>query len=279
MVMHYAAGQARVGSDRMHGRESVPVVILCGGQGTRLREHTEYIPKPLVQIGEQPILWHIMKHFQRHALTRFVLCLGYKGEKIKSFVLDYGAMSRDFTVTLGRPETLAFHRSLDEELEITVADTGVDSMTGARVKRVERYLPDGPFMVTYGDGVSDVDLNSLLAFHRAHGRLATVTAVHPESRFGVIEADNTGRALRFREKPRIDGLVNAGFFVFNRPVLDYLSSDPACVLEQQPLEHLARDGELMVYRHDGFFHTLDTYRDYLALNALWSEGKAPWRTW
>ena len=261
-------------------RSEMAVVILCGGQGTRLREHTESIPKPLVQIGDQPILWHIMKHFQVHALTNFVLCLGYKGEKIKSYVLDYQAMSRDFTMSLGRPDALTFHSPLAEsDLRVTLAETGPDSMTGSRVKRVERYLPEGPFMVTYGDGVSDVDVSALLRFHKSHGRLATVTAIQPESRFGVIEIDGADRAMRFREKPRIDGLVNAGFLVFERGVLDYLSADPSCVLEREPLERLAHDGQLMVYRHDGFFHTLDTYRDYLALNALWSEGRAPWRTW
>ncbi|MBM3545745.1 MAG: glucose-1-phosphate cytidylyltransferase [Alphaproteobacteria bacterium] len=256
------------------------VVILCGGQGTRLREHTEYVPKPLVQIGDQPILWHIMKHFQKHAFTSFVLCLGYKGDKIKSYILDYGAMSRDFTVSLGRPESAVFHSPIaEEDLEVTLAETGSDAMTGSRVKRVARYLSDGPFMVTYGDGVSDVDVTALLAFHRSHGKLATVTAVMPESRFGVIETDEGGRAVRFREKPQTDGLVNAGFFVFEPAVLDYLSVDPSCILEREPLERLARDGQLMVFRHDGFFHTLDTYRDYLALNALWAEGRAPWRSW
>jgi glucose-1-phosphate cytidylyltransferase len=264
----------------MAERAKTRVVILCGGQGTRLREHTEFVPKPLVQVGGRPVLWHIMKHFQTHRLTSFVLCLGYKGEQIKHYVLDYGVMSRDFTMTLGRPETLAFHGSIDEaDLEVTLADTGSDSMTGARVKRVECYLPEGPFMVTYGDGVSDVDVTALLAFHRSHGKLATVTAVRPESRFGVIEVDGSSRALRFREKPQTDGLVNAGFFVFERAALDYLDADPSCTLEREPLERLAADGQLMVYRHDGFFHTLDTYRDFLALNALWSEGRAPWRTW
>jgi glucose-1-phosphate cytidylyltransferase len=264
----------------MPSAENPMVVILCGGQGTRLREHTESIPKPLVPIGDQPILWHIIKHFRSHGFARFVLCLGYKSDKIKQYFLGYNAMSRDFTMRMGHPENLAFHRALEEEdIEVTLAETGIDSMTGARVRRIERYLPDAPFVVTYGDGVSDVDLRALLAFHRSHGRAATVTAVRPESRFGVIETDDASRATGFREKPRLDGLVSAGYFVFERRVLDYVSADASCVLEREPLERLAREGDLMVYRHDGFFHTLDTYRDYLALNAIWSEGNAPWKSW
>ncbi len=264
----------------MQKAEKTAVVILCGGQGTRLREHTESIPKPLVSIGDRPILWHIMKHFQVHGLDRFVLCLGYKGDQIKRYFLDYRTMSRDLTMTMGKPECAVFYQPLNEEdLEVTLADTGSDSMTGARVRRIARYLPDAPFIVTYGDGVSNVDLAALLRFHRSHGKLATVTATYPESRFGVIETDADSRVMRFREKPKLDGLVSVGYFVFERRVLDYLSADASCILEREPLERLAHDGELMVFRHEGFFQPLDTYRDYLALNALWSEERAPWKTW
>lgn len=255
------------------------VVILCGGQGTRLREETEYRPKPLVEIGGRPILWHIMKLYAHHGFSDFVLCLGYKGNMVKEHFLNYEAMNNDFTVRLGRPYHITCHDAHGEQdFRVTLADTGAETMTGGRVLRVKRYVGDDTFMVTYGDGVADIDIGALLNFHRAHGKLATVTAVRPASRFGVLDVADDGGVTRFREKPQTDGLVNAGFFVFDRKVFDYLGGDDS-VLEREPLERLAAEKQLTAYRHTGFFYAMDTYREYKALNDLWAAGKAPWKVW
>lgn len=256
------------------------VVILCGGQGTRLREETEFRPKPLVDIGGRPILLHIMKLYAHYGFREFVLCLGYKGHMIKEHFLDYEAMNNDFTVSLGATRTVQHHGSHEEDgFTVTLADTGLDAMTGSRLKTVQKYVHDDTCMVTYGDGLSDVDIKALLAFHRQHGKLATVTTHRPISRFGVLELDSTGRVSSFSEKPQIDGWVNIGFFVFDRRVFDYLKADPSCVLEQEPLKKLARDGQLVAYRHDGFFFAMDTYREFKYLNELWESGAAPWKVW
>jgi glucose-1-phosphate cytidylyltransferase len=256
------------------------VVILCGGQGTRLREETEFRPKPLVEIGGRPILWHIMKAYGHYGFTDFVLCLGYRGSMIKEFFLNYGPMNNDFTLSLGGSRGLAYHGAHDEEdFRVTLADTGIDVMTGSRIARIRRYVDDDTFMVTYGDGVSDVDLERLLSFHRAHGRLATVTTVRPTSRFGVLDVSTDGRVLSFAEKPRLDGRVSAGFFVFERAVFEYLSDDPGCVLEGEPMERLVKEGQLVAYQHDGFFYAMDTFREFKLLNDLWATGEAPWRVW
>ena len=256
------------------------VVILCGGQGTRLREETEYRPKPLVEVGGRPILWHIMKLYAHHGLRDFVLCLGYRGTMIKEYFLNYEAMNNDFTIRLGQRNEIEYHGSHQEQgFRVTLADTGHDAMTGARVKRVERYLDDDTFLVTYGDGLSDVNIAALLAFHRAHGRLATITTVHPTSRYGQVALSNDDLVYDFVEKPQTEGWASAGFFVFSRRVLDYLSLDPTCVLEREPLQRLARDGQLVAFRHDGFFYAMDTYREYLHLNELWDSGQAPWAVW
>jgi glucose-1-phosphate cytidylyltransferase len=258
----------------------VKVVILCGGQGTRLREETEYRPKPLVDVGGRPILWHIMKLYAHYGLRDFVLCLGYRGTMIKDYFLNYEAMNNDFTVCLGQRNEIEYHGSHQEQdFRVTLADTGLDSMTGARVKRIERYIDDDTFLVTYGDGLSDVNIDDLLRFHRSHGRLATVTTVHPVSRYGLVALDNDGLVYDFAEKPQAEGWASAGFFVFNRRVLDYLSLDVTCVLEREPLERLAQVGQLMAYRHEGFFYAMDTYREYMHLNELWDSGQAPWAVW
>ena len=252
-------------------------VILCGGLGTRLREQTEFRPKPMVEVGGKPILWHIMKTFAHHGITEFVVCIGYKGEVIKEYFLDYEARNNDFTITLGRSHDLEFHdQHLESDWRVTVADTGHDTQTGGRVKRVQRYVGDERFMVTYGDGVADVDIGQLVAFHEAHGKAATLTSVRPLSRFGVLDLEGGGAVRDFREKPQVDGWVNAGWFVFEPSVFDYLNDD--CVLEQAPLEALAKDGELMAYRHDGFWQPMDTYRESKLLNDLWDTG-APWKVW
>ena len=256
------------------------VIILCGGQGTRLREETEYRPKPLVNVGNRPVLWHIMKIYAHHGFRDFVLCLGYRGNMIKEYFLNYEAMNNDFTVCLGHKNHVRYHGThTEQDFYVTLADTGVETMTGARIKRVERYVNGDAFMVAYGDTLSDLDIRELVRFHRSHGRLATVTTVRPVSRFGVLEFDAEGRVVDFAEKPQLDGWVSAGFFVFNRGVFDYLSADSDCVLEREPLERLAKEGELMVYQHDGFFYAMDTYREYLYLNQLWNSGAAPWKRW
>jgi len=259
---------------------STRVIVLCGGQGTRLREETEYRPKALVDLGGRPVLWHIMKLYAHYGFRDFVLCLGYRGNMIKEYFLNYEAMNNDFTIRLGKSNRIT-HRGAHQEQDfnVTLAETGLDAMTGARVNRVKKYIDDDTFMVTYGDGLADVDLGQLLAFHQSHGRLATVTAVHPASRFGFLQLGSDGGVTNFAEKPRVDGWASAGYFVFNRRVFDYLSDDPACVLEREPLERLASENQLMAYQHDGFFYAMDTYREYLHLNELWNSKQAPWAIW
>jgi len=259
----------------------VKVVVLCGGLGTRLREETEFRPKPLVEIGGRPILWHIMKIYARHGFREFVLCLGYRGQMIKEYFLNYEAMNNDFTICLGRQHQITYHDAhAEQDFHVTLAETGAETMTGGRVKRVEKYVgDDDTFLVTYGDGVADLDIGAVVDFHRRHGRLATITTVHPFSRFGVLDVDDEGRVQEFAEKPLMQGWASAGFFVFDRRVFDYLSGDEACVLEREPLERLAAGGQLMAYRHNGFFYTMDTYREYTYLNELWAAGRAPWKVW
>jgi glucose-1-phosphate cytidylyltransferase len=257
------------------------VVILCGGQGTRLREETEFRPKPLVSVGERPILWHIMKLFSHAGLRDFVLCLGYRGAMIKEYFLNYEAMNNDFTICLGKSPSMHFHDAHDEQdFHVCLADTGQETMTGGRLKRVARYIDSDTFILTYGDGLADVDVPALLEFHQSHGRLATVTTVRPPSRFGILELEPDGRVSHFAEKPQSQGWASAGFFVFNRKVLDHLDGEgDDCVLERRPLERLSAEGELMAYRHNGFFFAMDTYREYQYLNELWIKGEAPWKVW
>ncbi|MCE5302030.1 MAG: glucose-1-phosphate cytidylyltransferase [Planctomycetaceae bacterium] len=255
-------------------------VILCGGVGTRLREETEFRPKPLVEVGGRPILWHIMKTFAHYRLNQFVLCLGYRGNMIKEYFLNYEAMNNDFTIGLGHAQDIRYHGDHEErDFEVTLVDTGIDTMTGGRIKRIERYIDDDTFMVTYGDGVADVDIGRLLEFHRTHGKLATVTTVRPVSRFGLVHLDDDGLVRRFAEKPQTEGWVNAGFFVFNRRVFDYFDGGDSCVMEHEPLERLAADRQMVAYRHEGFFFAMDTYREYEVLNRIWNSGNAPWKVW
>jgi glucose-1-phosphate cytidylyltransferase len=254
----------------------VKIVLLAGGLGTRMREETEYKPKPMVEVGGRPVLWHLMKVFAAHGQTDFVVCTGYRGDVIKDYFLNYEARTNDFTAHLGSASRIEVHGNHGDDWRVTVADTGANTQTGGRVKRVGKYV-DGRFMVTYGDGLADVDIASLLAFHNSHGKLATVTTVRPLSRFGVMDIGNDGLVQRFREKPLTDDYVNVGFFVFEKEVLDYL--DEECVLEQAPLERLASEGQLMAYRHEGFWQPMDTYREYTMLNELWDAGDAPWKVW
>lgn len=254
-------------------------VILCGGLGTRMREETEYRPKPMVEVGGRPILWHILKYYAHFEVRDFVLCLGYKGQMIKEYFLNYEAMNSDFTMSLGRLSAISYHAAHEEQdFRVTLAETGADSMTGARVARVRRYVGNQRFCVTYGDGLTDLDFGAALRFHEAHGRLATVVSVRPRSRFGILDVAGDGLVEAFAEKPELDGWASAGYFIFEPEVFDLLSDDPSCTLEREPLEQLAAAGQLMAYRHNGFFYAMDTYREYLALNELWQTGKAPWRT-
>jgi glucose-1-phosphate cytidylyltransferase len=256
------------------------VVILCGGQGTRIRDVTDDVPKPMIPIGSRPILWHIMKAYAQHGFPDFILCLGYKSWVIKRYFLDYQLASADFTMALKSPNHLQVHGpALEEDWRITLVETGLDAMTGCRVKRVEKYVTGDTFLLTYGDGVSDVDIRDLVRFHHSHGKTATVTAVQAPGRFGEIELDGH-RVLEFSEKPLIArGRINGGFFVCDRRLFDRLENDPALILEYAPLMQLAREGELMAYLHDGFWHPMDSSRDYKYLNDLWSSGQAPWSTW
>ena len=252
-------------------------VILAGGLGTRLSEETDSKPKPMVEVGGQPILWHIMKIFSKHDVRDFVIRLGYKGYLIKEYFLNYRLHLSDVTVNTATG-MVDFHRSGAEDWRVSLIETGLTTMTGGRLKRVRDYLGDGDFFLTYGDGVADVDLTALAAAHRLHGRLATVTSVIPPGRFGALEVE--GHEVRgFREKPAGDGAsINGGFFVLSPKVLDYVEGDET-VWEREPLEGLARDGELMAYPHQGFWQPMDTLRDKHRLEALWAQGQAPWKTW
>jgi len=253
--------------------------MLCGGLGTRLREETEFRPKPMVEIGGRPILWHIMKLYASAGYREFVLCLGYRGNMIKEYFLNYEAMNNDFTICLGRDSRIQYNNlHTEQDFKVTLADTGASTMTGGRVKRIQQYVDGETFMLTYGDGVSNVDINKLLAFHKSHGKLATVTAVVPSSRFGIVDTSQDGRVLQFVEKPKSENRASAGYFVFQREIFNYLNGDD-CILEREPLERLAAEGQLMAWEHNGFFYAMDTYREYEYLNDLWQKNQAPWKVW
>jgi glucose-1-phosphate cytidylyltransferase len=253
-------------------------VILAGGLGTRLAEETEAKPKPMVEIGGRPILWHIMKIYAAAGLSDFYICLGYKGYVIKEFFANYFLHTSDVTIDLS-DNKLTVHKSRSEAWRITLVDTGAETMTGGRLKAMQPYLTEGePFCFTYGDGVADIDIAGLIAFHRAHGRRATITAVSPPGRFGALNLEGD-RVTGFREKPAGDGgLINGGFFVADPSVLDLIEG-AATVWEQKPLETLAHSGDLAAFHHAGFWQPMDTLRDKLLLEELWMSGKAPWKTW
>ncbi len=256
------------------------VVILCGGRGTRFREETERRPKPMVEIGDRPIVWHIMKHFARYGFTDFVLCLGYKGSMIKEYFLNYEAVNSDFTITLGKRGSVELYGGHTEDgWRITLADTGQDALTGARVKRAQKYIGNERFFLTYGDGVSNVELDRLLSDHEARGTIGSVTGVAPPGRFGELTLEED-RVASFTEKPEVTGgFINGGFFVFEPAFFEYVSEQDDCILERAPLERLAQERQLGVYRHPGFWQCIDTYRDYTYVTDLWAAGNAPWKTW
>ena len=253
----------------------IQVVILCGGEGTRLREETQNTPKPLLPIGTDPILLHIMRIYAGYGFRRFILCLGYRGSMIKDFFLDFDVRSRDMKLNLATGEKQFLTDGLGTDWDVVFAETGTKTQTGARLARIAKYIDGEEFLCTYGDGVCDVDLAALVAFHRAHGRLATMTGIETHSPFGLVRTDGS-QVIGFSEKPKVPGLINGGYFVFNRRVFDYLSEQPDCILEREPLEGLTRDGQLQVYRHSGFWQCMDTFKDYQLLNAMWEQGSAPW---
>jgi glucose-1-phosphate cytidylyltransferase len=259
----------------------IPVVILCGGMGTRLREASEKLPKPLVDVGGRPILWHIMKTYANFGFRRFVLCLGYKSDQIRRYFLDYREHSNDFTLELAGGDSPRWHgNGSAEDWEITFVDTGLLTGTGARVRRIADYLDKDLFLLTYGDGIGDVNIAGMVEQHLESGRLGTVTGVHPSSRYGEMHVEGDV-VEEFNEKPTLaTGWVSGGFFAFNRLVAEkYLNDDPSLMLEQLPLQTLAADGELGVFRHEGFWMGMDTFRDWTELNALWDAGDAPWKVW
>jgi glucose-1-phosphate cytidylyltransferase len=253
-------------------------VILAGGLGTRLAEETGVKPKPMVEIGANPILWHILKLYSNHGITEFVICLGYKGYVIKEYFANYFLHSSDVTFDLAN-NSMEVHNKSSEPWKVTLIDTGEETMIGGRIKRIIDYVKDDEcFCLTYGDGVSDIDIDASIEFHRKEGRLATVTAVQPPGRFGAIEMDGS-RVTGFMEKPQGDGgWINGGFFVLSPKVVDYIDGD-STVWEKEPMENLAKDGELSVYIHDGFWHPMDTLRDKRYLESLWESGNAPWKLW
>jgi glucose-1-phosphate cytidylyltransferase len=255
------------------------VVILCGGFGTRLREETEIKPKPMVEIGGKPILWHIMKTFAHHGYDEFVLCLGYKGDMIKNYFLNYAQLNNDFSIELGSGNIQVHDNHEETEWKVTLVNTGPNAMTGARVKRIERYIDGDQFLLTYGDGVTDLNINELVDFHKSRNKIGTVTGVAPPSHYGELDVSGDD-VVSFQEKPNSrESFISGGYFVFNREIFRYLSADDACVLERAPLEILSKDGQLSVYGYSGFWQCMDTYRDYMFLNELWDQGDAKWKVW
>ena len=256
------------------------VVILCGGLGTRLREETEYRPKPMVPVGGRPILWHIMKLYARHGHRDFVLCLGYKGEVIKDYFRNYLWNTSDVTLTLGRNPQIRYHNTHEEEdWTVTLLETGQDTQTGGRLRRALAHVPDDRFLFTYGDGLTDSDINASVRFHESHGAVATVTAVRPSGRFGELAMD--GQTITaFTEKPDQENTyISGGFMVLDRRIRDYLDPEDSCIFEKGPMERLVREGQLKAYKHEGFWQCMDTYREQQMLDRMWQQGKAPWKTW
>ncbi|MFC1540664.1 glucose-1-phosphate cytidylyltransferase [Candidatus Margulisiibacteriota bacterium] len=256
------------------------VVILCGGRGTRMEGETEIRPKPLVEIGGRPILWHIMKTYASYGFNDFVLCLGYKGSMIKEYFYHYYALMNDFTISMDGENKIEYHNKPDEmDWKVTLVDTGLNTLKGARIKRIQKYIDGDMFLLTYGDGVSDVDIEKTIQFHEQHGKIGTLTGVRPPSRFGDLLVKN-GQVLDFTEKSQTSaGMINGGFFVLNRKIFDYLTDDESCDFENGALEKLAKDSQMMVYEHKGSWECMDTLRETEHLNELWRENNAFWKVW
>lgn len=254
------------------------VVILAGGFGTRISEESHLKPKPMIEIGDKPILWHIMKLYSAYGFNEFVICCGYKQYVIKEYFADYYLHNCDVTFDFAEDNRMTIHNNEAEPWRVTLVDTGLNTMTGGRIKRIQKYIGDDSFMITYGDGVSDVNINQLLEFHRAHGKIGTMTAVQPEGRFGVLELEEN-KVKSFREKDKRDGgWINCGFMVMESKIFDYIKDDTT-IFEREPLEKLAKEGQLECFRHDGFWQCMDTMRDKEKLEKLWSSSQAPWKVW
>ena len=255
------------------------VLLLAGGFGTRLSEETDVRPKPMVEIGGKPILWHIMKIYSTYGFNEFVVLLGYKGYYIKEYFANYFLHQSDITIDMSNNQ-MEVHNNSSEPWKVTLIDTGLNSMTGGRIKRAQEYIGNETFMLTYGDGVADINIDALLDFHKAHGKALTMTSAQPDGRFGALDIGKNNQVLEFKEKPKGDGSwINAGYFVCEPKVLDYITEGDATVFEQTPLMNLAKDGEIFTYKHDGFWMPMDTLRDKNLLNTMWSENKAPWKIW
>jgi glucose-1-phosphate cytidylyltransferase len=253
-------------------------VILAGGMGTRLREETEFRPKPMIEIGGRPILWHIMKGLSLQGINEFIICLGYKGDYIKDFFINYEARTHDITVTLGKNEGMIQHSEFpNENWVVTLVNTGIQTMTGGRINRVKKYLGGERFLCTYGDGLADINLESLISFHKTHGKTATVTSVRPIDRFGALQIDKSDLVTDFSEKPMSEKRVNGGFFIFEPEIFNYLTDEST--LEKETLEALVSAGQLKAFAHNGFWQPMDTYRETIELNELWYSNKAPWKIW
>jgi len=254
------------------------VVILAGGYGTRLSEETEIKPKPMVEIGSKPILWHIMKIYSAYGFNDFIILLGYKGYVIKEYFANYFLHQSDVTINLGSGE-IEVHNNHSEPWRVTLIDTGIDTMTGGRIKRAKKYIGDEPFLLTYGDGVGNINIKKLIEFHKKHKKILTITSVQPDGRFGALDIGENNKVLEFKEKPKGDGgWINAGFFVCESGVFDYIKGDET-IFEDEPLKKLAKDGQLYTYKHTGFWKPMDTLRDKRELNRLWNSNKAPWKIW
>lgn len=255
-------------------------VILAGGLGTRISEESHLKPKPMIEIGDRPILWHIMKIYSHFGLNDFIICLGYKGYVIKEFFADYYLHMSDVTFDFTNGNGMIIHQNVAEPWKVTLVDTGLNAQTGARVKRIQKYVGDETFFLTYGDGVSDIDINDLLEHHKASGKTATITAIQPGGRFGVLDIDDDNTIRSFVEKAKEDGgWINGGFMVLEPKVFDYLSEKDNCVFEREPMINMAKDAQLNAYKHTGFWQCMDTQRDKNALERLWQSGQAPWKRW
>lgn len=255
------------------------VIILAGGYGTRISEESHLKPKPMIEIGDTPIIWHIMKSYSHYGFNEFIICCGYKGYAIKEYFADYYLHRSDVTFDFGKGNEMIVHNNVSEPWRVTLVDTGLNTMTGGRIKRISNYIGNETFMLTYGDGVCDVNIKKLVDFHKKHGKMATITAIQPGGRFGVVEIDGNNSILEFKEKTKEDGgWINGGFMVLDPKILEFIKDDTT-IFEKYPLERAANEGELVAYKHNGFWQCMDTLRDRMLLEELWASGQAPWKAW